>query len=448
MPRGLTSPIGHRGLVDEPQGGSGGGIGEITSTDGSVVITNPTGPTTDLSVLGALDNGWALELSYGDGNGSTDDDLPVSPETETEFWIGQGMDADHAGPLGGGQVREWPTHQWLGTLRLIAQIDHAQFSGGEWGGSRLVVTVDGAETGIEIAYSDVVVDDNYQTVAGDYVVAPGSKIGLKLVTVALGDGSKLRGHFRIVGGVTEAPEGPYVQDDLTIRLETAPAITPDLDPVNVTNHGSLGTPYNYVEAPGIDPPTVETEDGIPFLHFGPGPGLLNQGQLPGSGVFAAPVAGKHAPFYVAQVLRVNDSPNSRFLLRATNGGPLQASWCLPLATSFQLVWQWAEDPSANIATVPDITVEVLNKWALYEWSWDGTTFQFFINGELVAVTNDDPTGGTPAVAFSATFLGTGDGTDMSLAALFVNKAALTVGQRAQNRNYLQGTYAALLANTP
>ena len=43
-----TPPL--TGVITVNAGGGGGGVTDITSTDGSVTITDPTGPTTDLSV--------------------------------------------------------------------------------------------------------------------------------------------------------------------------------------------------------------------------------------------------------------------------------------------------------------------------------------------------------------------------------------------------------------
>jgi hypothetical protein len=69
------------GTVENPLGipGGGGGITEITSDDGSVVISNPTGPTTDLSVpAGFLGNAVAFRAAgpvANSGSGSYEDVL-------------------------------------------------------------------------------------------------------------------------------------------------------------------------------------------------------------------------------------------------------------------------------------------------------------------------------------------------------------------------------------
>jgi hypothetical protein len=430
-------------------GGGGGTIREITSADGSVVVTNPTGPVTDLSVPGAEGAGWGVELSYGDGNGSTDDDLPVSPESETTFWIGEGMDADHAGPLGGGQVREWPTHQWLAALRLVATIDYAQFFGAEWGGSRLVVTVDGVETGIEIAYADVVVENDYQTVAAAIAVAPGSKIGLKLVTIALGDGSKLRGHFRLIGEVSVAPEGPYVGATLTRRHETAEGFTietdPDTDDLLVwPNEGSVGVSHDWVPIEDVPAPTVVTEDGQRIVRLDTICGAI-QRTVPGSGEFAPPVGVQFAPFWCLDLLRVGAGGAGTRWARtyAPNGGAPGLSFDLdiPITPTFQLVWQFLG--GNNIQTVPNLDGSILGEWALLEWGFDGTDFRFFLNGAEVALTQTNPSIDNAAADQTSSYIGSrglSDTIHIDYAAQFTYSEWPTTAQRAQTRAYLATAY--------
>ena len=69
-PRGMLPTGGHRGMVDgtEDDGGGGGGITDITSNDGTVTVTNPHGPTVDLSVpngLGSIDTSLMADGQLG-----------------------------------------------------------------------------------------------------------------------------------------------------------------------------------------------------------------------------------------------------------------------------------------------------------------------------------------------------------------------------------------------
>lgn len=443
--------------------GSGGTIREITSVDGSVTVTNPNGPITDLSVPGAAGAGWGLELSYGDGNGSTDDDLPVSLETETEFWIGEGMDADHAGPLGGGQVREWPTHTWLTSLRLVAYIDRAQFAGVDWAGSRLVVTVDGVETGIEIAYSDVVVTDDYQTVAADYLVAPGSRIGLKLATVALGDGSKLRGHFRVIGEVAEAPVGPYVTEDLTLWLESISDdgfdIETDVDGVTVWPDRSTyeNDAIKRTDNPGLGYATIEPAvlNGQPAVRFYP-PFLAlphaNSGYVgvkQDATILSPPVGPTFAPMHSFHLIKVRSfggffgAVAMRYFeaaALANNSGLWEE---VPVSVG-GAIWRAGHTaPDFGTSIIPSPGISLLGSVVLMEFIIDGAgDLSVLVNGLSVPLA---PPVTATWVATPAPMLGYllgakpdgGDAEDADHFAHMVYRTNIGSGEAAQTRAYIR-----------
>ena len=53
--------------IDSPTGSGGGSVFQVTSNDGSVAVTNPTGPTVDLSVsaLGSSSASLSASASIG-----------------------------------------------------------------------------------------------------------------------------------------------------------------------------------------------------------------------------------------------------------------------------------------------------------------------------------------------------------------------------------------------
>lgn len=71
-------------------GGGGGGITDITSEDDSVTITNPEGPTVDLSVAGGGGGPQTLELSYN-GAGPAEcvvlKYLDYDPSVGGQIWV-------------------------------------------------------------------------------------------------------------------------------------------------------------------------------------------------------------------------------------------------------------------------------------------------------------------------------------------------------------------------
>jgi hypothetical protein len=140
-----------------------------------------------------------LALSFGHGNGGTDEQLP----SETSWWFTPTGTADDAQA---DQVREWVTDTALGFLAIIVRIDAATINGET--GALYVVTVDGAETAISVELPTGATTDTTLEMAAIFAVAAGSKVGVKFNGSAVADGSSLRTEVRLVGAETGTPSVP------------------------------------------------------------------------------------------------------------------------------------------------------------------------------------------------------------------------------------------------
>lgn len=428
-------------------GGPGSGIQEITSDDGTVTITNPTGPITDLSVPAASGGGWDLDLSYGDGVGDIANQLPTA-EGETEFWIGQRTDADSAGVVGAlAQKREWATHEWLQSLRLVSFIDEADLVGAAVTG-RLQVTVNGADTGIGIDIAAGVTTDSYETDAADILVSPGQRIGLKFVTTGLEEGSTLRGHWRIIGGVTAAPTGPYVSPLLTAAYESFsdggfPIVTDDDGVLTQPNRTGV-TAFDRVFVAGggatqaqLLPDGLGT--GIPSIS---GSALLAptlKFAAPTTGFWSAPVGPIFAPMTMYWIGRLNAGGGAAqancIVVKMPSGGPtLGLIIHQPIGASFQLVSQW--NATDNVQTVANLTGAILGELVMFTIGIDAAGAMFFrLNNLDVPLTTTDPAPTGPGACSDLQFSNAVDAVDKDEGALYFYDGELTDAQNAQNVDY-------------
>jgi hypothetical protein len=443
------------GSVPTAAGGSGAGAGggtirEITSTDGTVTITNPTGPVVDLSVLGAGEIVLG-QVSYGLGEQGVDDVFPMGADsTASVAYMGAALNADTIGApsatLGDSPRYEFAVPAALDRLRLLVFITKVTATGESFAGIGGKITIDGEEDatlGWGVVYDGGGTGSNIvQDASAEIIVAAGQSVGVTIGAYAGQTSGAIQVHILIVGH-RDGDEGPYVSDDLTIRIEGAADAPPIVegDDFEWVNQGSLGTAYNYVNFTGLDAPLVVTEGDVRYVNFD-GNKMLVQATVPGTGIFNPPVGADFAPFYAAAVVRMNEAPNARQIWRY-QVGPNIATLDVPLSTSFKLVWQWASDGAANVETVPDVTSDVL-VWALLEWGYDGSEFFFILNGARVTVDNNSPHGTTPALVLNASYIGESAGINADLAALFIYRAFPTPGERAKTRAYLEAAYAELL----
>jgi len=189
----------------EPRGGGGAGsITEITSTDGTVTITNPTGPVVDLSV--STDPGelptFDLALSYGQGDSGND--ALASGES---FWFQP--QAVNLSPLAD-QVHEWPTRRDISFIGLLVYIDAAQINVDESGDEpRFIVTINGVDTIYQIALTAGAHADEWLEISGAVDIVGGvSNIGVRLDGASIDDASTLRCEMILSGSETGTPIPP------------------------------------------------------------------------------------------------------------------------------------------------------------------------------------------------------------------------------------------------
>jgi hypothetical protein len=204
-------------------GGGDGTIRQITSDDGSVVVTNPNGPVTDLSVPGALEIILG-QVSYGEGLQGTDDVVPVSADGVVAY-MGVGMNADTIGDptddLDDSNRYEFAVPYDLVGLKLRVEITRLSASGESFvtvGGS---VTIDG-EVHNELSWGATFdgggsVENVVQLPEWDVDVEAESTVGVTIGT--LPDQADGNVQVRIVivgvrGTIPPPPDGPFVDETL------------------------------------------------------------------------------------------------------------------------------------------------------------------------------------------------------------------------------------------
>jgi hypothetical protein len=160
-----------------------------------------------------------LALSFGHGNGTTDQELPAT----ASWWMTPTGTADDAQP---NQVREWVTNRALRFVALLVFVDDANFSGDE--APSLVVTVDGVDTAVTIplpAGTDAT--GRTFTVSEALDVPADSKLGVKFDGDGLSTTSSCRMEVRLVGSGSAIPLPPPVLPGLGLlaQWETDPSIS-------------------------------------------------------------------------------------------------------------------------------------------------------------------------------------------------------------------------------
>ena len=206
-----------------------------------------------------------LALSFGHGNGTTDQELPAA----AAWWMTPTGTADDAQP---DQVREWVTNRALHFVALLVFVDASNFTGD--GPPTLIVTVDGADTGVTIPLPfGTDADGRTFTVSAALEVPANSKLGVRFNGGGLGAGSFWRAEARLIGAGSAIPLPPPVLPGLGLiaQWETDPTVSTitlvagGIDKVT----DASGSGFDLVQATAIRRPTLASAafnafDGIVF----------------------------------------------------------------------------------------------------------------------------------------------------------------------------------------
>jgi len=201
---GRRSLEGHPTYAPRSTGaGSGGGgtISEITSSDGSIVVTNPNGPITDLVVAPSSLPKFQLALSYGQGS-SGNDDLEVGES----FWFQP--QSVNLSPLAD-QIHEWPSRRALAFIGLTVYVDDAQINVDESGEDpAFIITIDGIDTIFQIALPAGSHSDETLETGGIVAIPAGSRVGVRWNGPGIDTGSTLRCEMVLDGAEVGTPIPP------------------------------------------------------------------------------------------------------------------------------------------------------------------------------------------------------------------------------------------------
>lgn len=425
-------------------------VREITSS--TLTVTNPRGPVANIEGGGtahALD----IALSYGHGQ-STAQELPPHAEDD-KWWFSPTAGADIATR---GQVREWPVLKPLRRIGLVVRIDSANINAGI-GGTQyfFTVTVDGEETDCEVSIGTGAASNVTLMSEVDLLVSPTSKIGLK----GEPDGEYTDGTLRCearVYGFEDTDTGPLLIPDLTIQWETARRadLAPiELDGSNVAvwpNQTALGDVFDLVPDEDADPLTyvaTDPDDGLPYVAGDAVTKRILRTRTPSTAYWDPVVGFQFAPFHIFMAVRMTSSGAPQFrttLLSFNNGHRLQ--FFIPLLASFNLVSQYGEDSSTNIATDGDFTPFLSNLWLNLELIWDGATLALVRNGSTIALLNAANLTTAGLVAVLGNIITMGNPTTPDIVepvncrwrGLFNYKRNLTAGEIAKQRAYMAATY--------
>jgi hypothetical protein len=209
---GVKSGLGGVRTSGESSGGGGGAgtVESISSPDGSIVVTNPTGPDVELEVNASAFPAVLFDmfLSYGHGM-DVDANLPAA----TSFWLTPTTLADLARA---DQVREWEVDHALSSLRLVVVVSE---SAGIGLGLPVIVTVDGVDIALSVLLPDGVSGDTSYEAFLVLDVPSGSFIGVRVDGSALGAAASVRMQVRLIGlGDGGGGAGiPFVTHDFTLQ---------------------------------------------------------------------------------------------------------------------------------------------------------------------------------------------------------------------------------------
>ncbi len=179
---GLRSGTGGTKTTGGPtdSGGGTGTIESITSPDGSIVVTNPTGPDVQIQIPPSAS--FELALSFGHGM-EADTHLP----SNTAFWLSPTTIADIAAGFDPSfAVREWPLDQSLENVGLDLVVDLSDFPGKTL---PVIVTVDGVDTAIVITVPDAISSPTVLQASAALAVSAGSAIGVRVDGSLIFDGA-------------------------------------------------------------------------------------------------------------------------------------------------------------------------------------------------------------------------------------------------------------------
>lgn len=115
-------------------------------------------------------NQWSLALSFGLGIAGVDDQIP---EVASSWWLTPNLTADL---IVAAEVREWPAPVELGEVTLDVYVDAADLNSV---GARLIVTVDGVDTAVEVTIPTGASAGLSLSATGDVPVPVGSRVGVR-----------------------------------------------------------------------------------------------------------------------------------------------------------------------------------------------------------------------------------------------------------------------------
>jgi hypothetical protein len=180
--------------------GAIGTIDQITSDDGSVVITNPLGPIVDLSVAAAASSANLFDVTLSFGHGM-DIDAVLPPATS--FWLTATTITDLARA---DQVRQWPVDQALSFIGLDVVVSESSGIGEL--GLALIVTLGGLDTALSITVPTGITEDTLFSTSAMLPVPAGSFVGVRVDGSGVGESESIRLQARLHGAATGTPVIP------------------------------------------------------------------------------------------------------------------------------------------------------------------------------------------------------------------------------------------------
>jgi hypothetical protein len=377
------------------------GITGIDSPDGSIVVTNPTGPVVSLEAAPSTSTLFDLVLSYGHGM-AADAELP----TATSFWFSPTTIADLARA---DQVREWVTTDALAFLAIVVRVDAAHLV---TGGASFIVTVNGLDTAIALAVATGDTTDTTLQTSVLLPVAAGSRVGVRWNGSALAAGSTLRAEIRLRGAATGTPivanALPLTAKALFRPEDLALDGSSWIDSV-AGNLYTLTVPADGPPPPGVDPISgpARTLDGSfnnhPYGYFRHyhgtdfGSPIYTPCMLATSTSMFAASAAPIAPRTFVAVVRPESSVGGIVMSSQFTTPCFKGALSLPLGDLLQAAYFTLGTPDSGGQV--DHVIPAVNLAAqeiVLIWRTDGTTLEFFING--VKQTLDDATIGTDNAA--------------------------------------------------
>lgn len=264
---------GHQTFAERKRGGagSGGGIQQVTSSDGSITVTNPTGPIVDITLPPSDLPRFQLALSYGQGSIGNDD-----LNAAESFWFQPQSIVNSPLP---DQPHEWPTSRELTFIGVTIFVNAANIiltaDGDE---PRFIITVDEIDTIFQVALTAGAHVDQLLQANGIIAIPAGSRVGVRFDGSGVDAGSTLRCEMILDGAETGTPipPPPIPTSQLLFDWQSENfALTPTT-PGNATAEWTDATANNndlghgnaaLANLPTIVPGAFNTHPGIAFARL-------------------------------------------------------------------------------------------------------------------------------------------------------------------------------------